>query len=1708
MKLCLPLLYSRRVLQVIFLFSVIACLAGVAAAQEAQSAQFSGAVRISAGPDAEASRKALAAGTGMSALPADIQTTHGDFGPVNVGASSASPVAMVFTFDASVTLGSTAVLTQGAAGLDFTDAGSGSCKANKAYNAGNTCTIKVTFAPRFPGTRYGAAELLDASGGLLALGYIQGTGVGPLAIIANETSGIYLPSKQISLGSGFYSPFGLALDGSGNVFIADRADNEVKEILAKGGYTTVKTLGSGFSIPSGVAVDGAGNVFVADSNNHAVKEMVALNGTIPSSPTIKTLGSGFNDPNDVSVDGSGNVFVSDWSNSAVYEVLAAGGYTTVKTLGHGFYRPIGVAVDGSGNVFVGDWGNSAVYEVLAAGGYTTVKALGSGFYRAHGVAVDGSGNVYVTDEGNSAVKEILAAGGYITVKTLATGYQIPAGIKVDGSGNLFVAQNWTNAVTELDYADPPSLDFGDEPVGSASNQQTYAVSNIGNADLKFPVPGAGDNPSLEGTEFSIDAGSTCPEVSNTDPAPGKLAMGTSCVYSVDFSFDEEGPSSGSLTLTDNSLNASPNATQTISMTGTAFGDIDHLAFTMPPTSPMEAGGTPSVTLSDVDATGDVFYGLSFTASLKVTGPKGYAKWYSASTQTGVVTFNNLAALTAPGTYTYAAHEMPENLTAPPVIQIVTAAQASYTAPDTNVGSASPTQTATIEFAASGTLNTIEVLTQGAVNLDFKAASGGTCAIGMAYTARQTCTVSYIFDPLHPGLRIGAIRLSDAGANVLATGYISGTGVGPLAVFANTTTGNYASSKRTILADGFSYITGIALDASGDVFIADAGDDFVKEVVAVNGSIPASPTIKTLANGYRQPYGVAVDGAGNVFFGDRGNDTVDEIVAMGGYTTVKILAHGIGGPNGIAVDASGNIFVADWSNAVKEIVAAGGYTTVKTIGSGFQQVANVAVDGNDNVFVADYGSGRGVYELLAADGYSTVKTLAGGMTNICSVAMDASGNLYITQLFANGAVYEVLASGGYTTVKTIGSGFNGPNNVVVDGSGNVFVTESGLGRLVKLDYADPPSLSFAKTSVGVKSSDSPQTVTVSNNGNADLSFPFPASGDNPSIASGFALDSATTCPLVDTTSSAGKLAAGASCRYAVNFIPVDVGTDSGSLILTDNNLNANPAVTQTIPLTGETIGPHLVFTTPPPAGLPVGQAPGTVAASVEDSSNNVISSSSATVTLTVTGPGSYSKVYTATATSGIATFTSLASPATTGSYTYTATDVPDSLIQAVANESVWTPHLAFTTAPPGSLEVGSGPGSVKVSIEDPNNKAITISSAMVTLTVTGPNSYSKVYAATAASGVAAFTSLTSLAITGTYTYTATDVPDSLTQAVASEAVWTPHLAFTTPPPADLSVAQSPGIVKVSVEDSNNNALTSSSATVKLTVTGPGSYSKVYTATAASGVATFSSLAVLNTAGSYTYTATDVPDGLTPAVANESVTWPPPFGYLVQAVDSVSLSATVGQPDSLKVQGWVADWQDGAPLSNVTVYVDGTSIGKPTMGISRADVAAKYGSAFLNSGFKLVYPAASFSLGKHKVTVVAVDSGGRSTTLGPRTITVVATAASGPPFGTIGEAVDSVTGTTTVSQSHSLKVVGWVADATDGAPLSNVKVEVDGVSIGTPTLGIAHPDVAAKYGNAYLNSGYRMVYPATSLTVGTHKVTVVAVDAGGRSTTFGPLTITVQ
>jgi len=232
---------------------------------------------------------------------------------------------------------------------------------------------------------------------------------------------------------------------------------------------------------------------------------------------------------------------------------------------------------------------------------------------------------------------------------------------------------------------------------------------------------------------------------------------------------------------------------------------------------------------------------------------------------------------------------------------------------------------------------------------------------------------------------------------------------------------------------------------------------------------------------------------------------------------------------------------------------------------------------------------------------------------------------------------------------------------------------------------------------------------------------------------------------------------------------------------------------------------------------------------------------------------------------------------------------------------------------------------------------------------------------------------------------------------------------------------------------------------------------------------------------------------------------PIGNLEIAVDSVTAQPTIKQATgTLYVGGWAADAVDGAPLSNVQVYIDGVAVGTPTLGIARPDVASYFNNtAYTNSGYTFTYAASKLTGGTHKVTVVATNSGKVSTTFGPLTITVTTV-----PIGNLDEVVDSVTAQPTVKQNGTLFVSGWAADPTDGSPLSNVKVYIDGTSIGAPTLGVARPDVATYFSKpAYANSGYTMTYSAASLSVGTHTVTVIATNSQGFSTTFGPLSISV-
>ncbi len=306
-------------------------------------------------------------------------------------------------------------------------------------------------------------------------------------------------------GARFFNPGGVAVDGSGNVLVADSGNHTIRKVTASGVVTTLAGFvggwgdrdgtGSGarFSFPRGVAVDGSGNVFVADTGNETIRKVTpagvvtTLAGLATSVGSADGTGSGarFTSPSGVAVDGSGNVYVADAGNDTVRKVTPAGAVTTVAGLaetdgstdGTGsearFHYPSGVASDGSGNVYVADAGNHTIRKVTSSGVVTTLAGLASTygsedgpgsearFYRPKGVAVDGSGNVYVTDSENHTIRKVTPSG---VVSTLAgqagtygsvdgTGsearFHQPGGVAVDGSGNVVVADSLNHTIRKV-----------------------------------------------------------------------------------------------------------------------------------------------------------------------------------------------------------------------------------------------------------------------------------------------------------------------------------------------------------------------------------------------------------------------------------------------------------------------------------------------------------------------------------------------------------------------------------------------------------------------------------------------------------------------------------------------------------------------------------------------------------------------------------------------------------------------------------------------------------------------------------------------------------------------------------------------------------------------------------------------------------------------------------------------------------------------------------------------------------------------------------------------------------------------------------------------------------------------------------------------------------------------------------------------------------
>jgi sugar lactone lactonase YvrE len=326
-----------------------------------------------------------------------------------------------------------------------------------------------------------------------------------------------LPDSGSADGAGltarFYLPTSLAVDGSGNVFVADSENDIIRKISPAGEVATLAGSpqspgtadGNGsqalFFKPFGVAVDALGNVFVADTYNQTVRQIspggatatiAGLAGTagfrngpaVPGAPGAAL----FNYPYGITVDVNENVYVADALNNMIRKIAhgsvttLAGGGSSGSLDGTGanalFSVPVALAADAAGNLYVADYGNDLIRRVTPQGVVTTLAGTAgtsgaangvnnnASFFQPSGIAVDGAANLYVADTGNDLIRKITpdAAGVNWTVSTLAGAagqlgdldgagsaarFYLPQGAAVDGLGNVYAGDSLNRTIRKI-----------------------------------------------------------------------------------------------------------------------------------------------------------------------------------------------------------------------------------------------------------------------------------------------------------------------------------------------------------------------------------------------------------------------------------------------------------------------------------------------------------------------------------------------------------------------------------------------------------------------------------------------------------------------------------------------------------------------------------------------------------------------------------------------------------------------------------------------------------------------------------------------------------------------------------------------------------------------------------------------------------------------------------------------------------------------------------------------------------------------------------------------------------------------------------------------------------------------------------------------------------------------------------------------------------
>lgn len=994
------------------------------------------------------------------------------------------------------------------------------------------------------------------------------------------------------------SPMAVALDGSGNLFIADfysmrvrRVDHlslKISTFAGMGGQCGPagdggQALSAQICQPSGLTFDSGDNLYFTDVLDGLIRKItpagvvstVAGGGAGCSEPCAATLAS-LNKPNGVAVDSSGNLFIADTYDQKIREVdhlsgnistiagtgvAGLGGDGALATLAQLQY-PNGVAVDALGNVYIADTTNQRVRKVDHISLFiSTIAGTGtSGFSGDNGpgtaaqlnspvsVAVDGSGNVYISDSANSRIRKLTsgtittyAGGGGLAcpvspsngdgLPAICASIPFPQQITVDSAGRLFIADGHVRVVSSDGYVSTlAGCDWTIDP----------------NCPFRFVEGGLATNASIGGNAVAVDSNHNTFIGGTGGPPIGWF------IFRVQAPLTPAAPTSVTATARDGQVSVSwtggaANGNQVYRYTVTPYSGVT-------PLTPIQVTGVPLPT----STTFRIANGAAYTFKVNATNAFGSSPMSAASnavvpsaappgdinTHAGYVGFGAAKAVgqvpyslavAANGLHVFigdSANGIVRDVNVGTGQEGVLAGQAAFgytgnggAAASALISGASAMVTCGTDTYFADVLNYVIRKVDNSGNISVVAGTGqpGWSGDGGPGTAAQISRVFGLACRNGGGLYIsdsdnGAVRILDASGNIRTWwyGFFFPTGIVEAGALDVVDVSDSAFNVVVGLTDGTANLvagTGVA-GFSGDgggaasamlsdprglawdnswLFIADRGNNRVRAVVSLGQIINTiagtgtagysgdngDPTLAQL----KQPTNLAIDTSTGLcqhalYITDLGNfrvRAIDGEQCSNTYHITTVAGNGtrswsgdggpataaqLGNPFAIAIDAAGNQYIADNQNsAIRKIDLTGIITTVAGTGvDGFSNDGTlataahlsdprgVAVNSSGDIFISDTGNQRirkvdhltGTIATIAGTGTAGYSGDLGPGTSAQinsprSLAVDAAGNVYIADT-ANNVVRKVTPGGTISTFAGTGtagfSGDSGPANAAM------------------------------------------------------------------------------------------------------------------------------------------------------------------------------------------------------------------------------------------------------------------------------------------------------------------------------------------------------------------------------------------------------------------------------------------------------------------------------------------------------------------------------------------------------------------------------------------------------------------------------------------------------------------------------------------------------